>query len=100
MSETNKVKIPLSKPMLGQEELRAVERVMASGCLAGTCPETKAFEKKFADFVGSRFAVATSSATTALHLACLVLLTVKQNTCAQHTHFQPQPRLCYIAALS
>ena len=44
-----------------------------SGCLAGTCEETRLFEKEFAAFVGAKYAVATSNCTTALHLACLVL---------------------------
>uniref|UniRef100_A0A6H1ZJQ9 Putative DegT/DnrJ/EryC1/StrS aminotransferase family protein n=1 Tax=viral metagenome TaxID=1070528 RepID=A0A6H1ZJQ9_9ZZZZ len=65
--------INLSKPYLGSEELEAVKKIMDSGCCAGTCPEVHRFEEKFAHFVGSRYAVATSSCTTALHLACLAL---------------------------
>ena len=65
--------IPLSKPYLGKEELIEIERVMTTGCCAGTCPEVHRFEESFAHFVGSRYAVATSSCTTALHLACLAL---------------------------
>lgn len=65
--------IPLSKPSLGDEELTEIKRVMESGCLAGTCEETRLFEKEFAEFVGAKYAVATSNCTTALHLACLAL---------------------------
>ncbi|MDD5614953.1 MAG: DegT/DnrJ/EryC1/StrS aminotransferase family protein [Candidatus Methanoperedens sp.] len=65
--------IPLSKPSIGQEELDAIKNVCESGCLAGTCEETKLFEKEFAAFVGAKYAVATSNCTTALHLACLAL---------------------------
>lgn len=73
--------INLSKPYIGVEELEAIKNVMETGCLAGTCPETKVFEKKLAEFVGSRYAVATSSATTALHLACLILGANKRTKC-------------------
>jgi len=65
--------INLSKPYIGSEELEAIKRVMETGCCAGTCPEVKVFERLFASFVGSKYAVATSSCTTALHLACLAL---------------------------
>ena len=65
--------IKLSKPYIGTEELEEIKKVMESGCAAGTCPEVTKFEEKFAEFVGSKYAVATSSATTALHLACLAL---------------------------
>lgn len=65
--------VPLSKPSIDQEELDAIRRVCESGCLAGTCEETRLFEKEFAEFVGAKYAVATSNCTTALHLACLAL---------------------------
>lgn len=66
-------KVPLSKPSINSEELEAIRRVSEDGCLAGTCEETRLFEKEFAAFVGARYAVATSSCTTALHVACLAL---------------------------
>ena len=65
--------IPLSKPSLDERELEAVKRVMEDGCVAGTCPEVEKFEKELAAFVGSKYAVATSSATAALHLACMAM---------------------------
>lgn len=64
--------IPLGKPYLGDQELEAVKRVFESGCVAGTCPEVDLFEKEFAEFVGAKYAVATSSCTTALHVANIV----------------------------
>lgn len=66
-------KVPLSKPSIDHEELEAIRRVSEDGCLAGTCEEVRLFEKEFAAFVGARYAVATSSCTTALHVACLAL---------------------------
>lgn len=65
--------IPLSKPSIDQTELDEIKLVCESGCLAGTCEETRLFEKEFAAFVGVKYAVATSNCTTALHLACLAL---------------------------
>ena len=76
--------IPLSKPCIDPlprnyftstlgRELSAISDVLESGCCAGTCEEVHMFEEEFAEFVGSKYAVATSSCTTALHLACLAL---------------------------
>lgn len=65
--------IPLSKPCIGIDELDAIQDVMCTGCLAGTCEEVTKFEEEFARYVGAKYAVATSSCTTALHLACLVM---------------------------
>jgi len=36
-------------------------------------PKTKEFEKKFAEYVGTKYAIATTSGTTALHLGLLAL---------------------------
>jgi len=64
--------IPIAKPILGKEEINAVKEVIESGIIASG-PKTEEFEKKFADFVGTRYAVATTSGTTALHSALLAL---------------------------
>jgi dTDP-4-amino-4,6-dideoxygalactose transaminase/glycosyltransferase involved in cell wall biosynthesis len=57
-------------PLVGEEEIEEVVRTLRSGWL-GTGPKTRRFEHEFADFVGSRYAVATNSCTAALHLALL-----------------------------
>jgi dTDP-4-amino-4,6-dideoxygalactose transaminase len=62
--------IPISKPHVGEEEKKAVLEVLESGMLAQG-PKVAALEASFARTVGTRFAVATSSGTTALHLALL-----------------------------
>jgi dTDP-4-amino-4,6-dideoxygalactose transaminase len=64
--------IPIAKPLLGDEEKRAVSRVIDSGILASG-PKTEEFEKEFAHYVGTKYAIATTSGTTALHLAMLSL---------------------------
>lgn len=62
--------ISLSCPIVGDDEKRAVAEVLDSGMLAQG-PRVAAFEEAFSTFVGARHAVATSSGTTALHLALL-----------------------------
>lgn len=64
--------IPIAKPLLGEEEKRAVSRVIDSGILASG-PKTEEFEKEFAKYIGTKYAIATTSGTTALHLAMLSL---------------------------
>ena len=64
--------IPIAKPLIGEEEQRAVSEVLGSGMIASG-PRVKEFEKQFAEFVGTKYAVATTSGTTALHLALLCL---------------------------
>ena len=64
--------IHIAKPLLGEEEQRAVAEVLESGMIASG-PKVNLFEKQFAEFVGTKYAVATTSGTTALHLAILSL---------------------------
>ncbi len=64
--------IVLSRPIIGDEELAAVDRVLRSGMLAGG-PEVAAFEEEFAAFVGSEHAVAVGSGTAALHVGLMAL---------------------------
>ncbi len=62
--------IPLSKPALGQEELDLLGEVLQSGIIAQG-PKVAQLETEFAQMVGTRFAVAVSSGTTALQVALL-----------------------------
>jgi dTDP-4-amino-4,6-dideoxygalactose transaminase len=55
---------------MGEEEKERVWEAMSSGSLAQG-PRVKQLEDEFAAFVGAEHAVATSSGTTALHLALL-----------------------------
>ena len=60
--------IKIAQPLLGQEEIDAITRVVKSGMIASG-PETIAFEKEFAQFVGSKYACAVNNGTSALCLA-------------------------------
>src|SRR6266702_7001060 len=62
--------ILVARPLLDEEEKVAVHRVLASGQLAQG-ENVAAFEQRFAEVCHVREAVATSSGTTALHLALL-----------------------------
>jgi dTDP-4-amino-4,6-dideoxygalactose transaminase len=64
-------RINVMKPWLGEEEARALAEVVASGWLAQG-PKVKEFEAAFSAAMEVRHAVATSSCTTALHLALVV----------------------------
>lgn len=72
MQKTHKQKIPIAKPIIGREEEKAVLEVLRSGMLAqGAWVEE--FEKEFAKYIGVKYAVQSTSGTTALHLALLSL---------------------------
>jgi perosamine synthetase len=61
------MRIPLSAPDIGDRELWYVEEVMRSGNLS-LGPMLPRFEEKFAQTVQRKFAIATNSGTSALHL--------------------------------
>ncbi len=62
--------IPIARPQMGEEEKQRVWEAMSSGSLAQG-PRVREFEDAFAAAIGATHAVATSSGTTALHLALL-----------------------------
>jgi dTDP-4-amino-4,6-dideoxygalactose transaminase len=63
--------IPPAKPIFGDDERAAVDRVIASGMVAQG-PEVAAFEQEFADqVVGGRRCVAVNSGTSGQHLGLL-----------------------------
>ena len=62
--------IPIARPQMGEEEKESVWSALSSGMLAQGV-RVRELEDRFAAFVGVPHAVATSSGTTALHLALL-----------------------------
>ena len=67
MSDNN---LPLSRPTLGEEEIREIIDVIKSGWITSG-PRVKRFEEEFSRYVGARHAVAVNSCTAALHVALL-----------------------------
>lgn len=61
------MKIPLAKPDITDMERKAVLEVLKTTNLS-LGPKLKEFEKKVADFLGVKYAVAVNSGTSALHL--------------------------------
>lgn len=62
--------IPAARPLIGEEERSAVDRVLRSGLIAQG-PEVAAFEAEFSERVGDVECVAVNSGTSALHLMLL-----------------------------
>ena len=69
------VKDPLPRwPSLDEKAIRAVEDVLRSGQVNyWTGRKGMEFEKRFADWQGSRFAISTTNGTSALHVALTAL---------------------------
>lgn len=64
--------IPITKTYFGPEELRAVQIPLETGWVVQG-PFVKLFEDRFSAFTGAQFSSATSSCTTALHIAVAAL---------------------------
>ncbi|WP_040682094.1 DegT/DnrJ/EryC1/StrS aminotransferase family protein [Methanobrevibacter boviskoreani] len=63
-------KINIAKPIIEQEEIDNVVEVLKSGMIAQG-PKVSEFEEKFAQWIGTKYGISTSSGTTALHTALL-----------------------------
>lgn len=64
--------IPITKPFFGDEERRAIVAPLDTGWVVQG-PYVERFETAFSAFTGAPHAVATTSCTTALHLAVVAL---------------------------
>ncbi len=65
-------KIPLLRPFFDSEELKEIQKVLESGWVSQG-PKVKEFEKKVADYLGVKYAIAVANCTSALHLSSLSL---------------------------
>lgn len=63
--------IHFSQPLFGKEEKEEIIKTLDSGWVT-LGPRTKQFEEDFARYVGSKYAIAVSSCTAALHLSAIV----------------------------
>jgi UDP-4-amino-4,6-dideoxy-N-acetyl-beta-L-altrosamine transaminase len=64
--------IPYGKQYISEEDINAVISTLTSDFLTQG-PKIEEFEKAFANYIGSKYAVAVSNGTAALHLAALAL---------------------------
>jgi len=64
--------IPITKPYFNNKEVEAVKKVIKSGWVVQGS-KVKEFEERIAKFTGARYAIATTSCTTALHLSLVAL---------------------------
>lgn len=62
--------IPYGKQTIDEKDIQAVVEALRSDYLT-TGPKIEEFEKRVADYVGAKYAVAVNSGTAALHIACL-----------------------------
>ena len=60
--------LPVSRPSIGQEELREVEKVFSTGWL-GLGSAVFEFENKLREYLGAKHVLAVNTGTTALHIA-------------------------------
>jgi len=69
--------IPISSPSITKKEIDFVKDAVDSGWVSSLGKYIKIFEDKFAEFCGTKYALATSSGTAALHLT-VALLGIKE----------------------
>lgn len=68
-----RVRLPIAEPSLGEKELLYVSECVLTGWVSSAGKFVTRFEEMFAGFCGTRYAIATSNGTAALHLALLAL---------------------------
>ncbi|MDD3945140.1 MAG: UDP-4-amino-4,6-dideoxy-N-acetyl-beta-L-altrosamine transaminase [Bacteroidales bacterium] len=64
--------IPYGRQYITEEDINAVNDVLRSDYLTQG-PRIKEFEDNFAEYIGSKYAIAVSNGTAALHLSAMVL---------------------------
>ena len=65
--------VPLAVPTIGDLERRYVLEALESGFVSSVGPFVTEFEKRFAEHVGSRHAVACATGTAAIHVALRIV---------------------------
>lgn len=66
-------RIPVAEPTLGEREIEYVTDCIKTGWVSSAGRYVREFERMMAEYCGVKHAIATSSGTTALHLALLAL---------------------------
>ena len=67
-TSVRKAFLPFNQPDIEQAEIDEVVDTLRSGWIT-TGPKTKEFERRFAEYVGARHAIAVNSCTGGLHVA-------------------------------
>ena len=68
-----RVYLPVAEPSFGEKELLYTSECVLTGWISSAGKFVTRFEEVFTDFCGTRYAIATSNGTAALHLALLAL---------------------------
>ncbi len=68
-----RVNFPVAEPEFGDKELQYVNECVLSGWVSSAGKFVRQFEKQFARFCDTRYAISTTNGTTALHLSLLSL---------------------------
>jgi dTDP-4-amino-4,6-dideoxygalactose transaminase len=72
LSSKRTTMLSFQPPAVGEEEIEAIAKTVRSGWLT-TGPNAAELERRFAEYVGARHALAVSSGTAAMHLALVAL---------------------------
>ena len=64
--------IPYGRHSISREDIKNIKQVLKSNWLTQG-PLVEKFEKKICKFVGAKYAVATNSASSSLHISCLAI---------------------------
>ena len=72
MSNQKPIKIPYGRQNIDKSDIDEVVATLKSDFLTQG-PKSKEFEEKFAEYVGAKYAISVTNATSALHLAVLAL---------------------------
>lgn len=100
MRTMRKTFLPFALPSISEEAIEEVANVLRSGWVTSG-PKVKQFEKEFAEFVGSKEAIALNSATAGLHLALEAIgLTEEDAVITSSVTFTASAEvICYFGAL-
>ena len=92
----SKMKIlPYGKHFISKEDIKAVSNVLLSTHLTQG-KIVSSFEKKIADYTGAKYAVAVSSCTAGMHIACKALgFTINSRLLTSAVSFVSSPNVAY-----
>ncbi len=68
------IRVPFHSPFVGREEEQALVAALRAGALGGNGPITRRLQRRLAEWLGVRQVLLTTSCTTALEMAMMLLL--------------------------